>query len=523
MNRRNFLWRLSRQGLVVALCLRPTRFWAQTGKELPIDCSPPGHGAAKPITFNSSTPILPRKSIWDLSSTEISRLQAAYQAMRDLASKTPNDPRGWMQQANVHCFNCSGGYEASNIEIHGSWWFLPWHRCYLHVHERILGKLIGDPSFRLAYWDWDTYPKHATIPPAFLAPGPLWDSYRGATAADVIPGRIVGPNAMSVMLGNQTSTAFMGSASNSGALENNPHGPVHIWTGDPNPSRKPKPVGCFYPDTAGGQSADQSRFGCLDMGVLATAAQDPIFFAHHANIDRLWDVWSQTPGSEGNWKDSDWLKQPFNFYDENGDWIYITLADVLAEGEQNNLRYAYEPSPRATATATPTVTPKQNESLTLMEKPKSLESLFVSSGPNVTRVGTKPHRQSVPLPELQQHNLKAFAALGPTATRHYMLHIEGLSAPANEGTILNVFAGQPNANRKTLIGPSFVGTFSIVPPGPHHEHPTVRNAVFELRPETAALIAKQKDLVIVLVPTLVDGEEPVESNLTYKKIYLSYE
>ena len=154
MNRRKFVTTVTQSSLAAMLGLRTARLWAQSsGHEQPVDCSPPKHGAAKHITFDPKAAILPRKSVWDLSATEVTRLQKAYQALRDLTVSKPSDPRGWMQQANVHCFNCSGGYDPSNVEIHGGWWFLPWHRCYLHVHERILGSLIGDPTFRLAYWD----------------------------------------------------------------------------------------------------------------------------------------------------------------------------------------------------------------------------------------------------------------------------------------------------------------------------------------------------------------------------------
>ena len=49
----------------------------------------------------------------------------------------------------------------------------------------------------------------------------------------------------------------------------------------------------------------------------------------------------------------------------------------------------------------------------------------------------------------------------------------------------------------------------------------MRNAVFELRPETAALLVGQKDLTVPLVPRLVNGKEPPRSSLTYKRIYLT--
>ena len=522
MNRRQFVGAMGQGSLGAMMGLTALRAWAQApGHELPIDCSPPPPpGAAKPITFNTSAPILPRKSVWDLNSTEVTRLQKAYQAMRDLSVSNPNDPRGWMQQANVHCFNCSGGYDASNVEIHGGWWFMPWHRCYLHVHERILGSLIGDPTFRLAYWDWDTYPNHAIVPPPFMAQGPLWDSWRGAGPSDVVPSDITGQTAMSIVMGTQGTAAFMGGVSDppnnvfpSGAMENSPHGPVHIWTAETSPGESPEPPGCFYPNTAGGTPVDQSQIGCLDMGVLATAAQDPVFYAHHTNIDRLWDVWLQTPGSEGNYKDSGWLTHPFNFYDENGDWIYISVADVLADKEQTNLRYSYQPPQGVTPLVTKRVLTQAKPA-----KPKAVKPLLVVSSPTPTRVGTKPHVKSIAVPATHRQNLKLLASGGP---RGYQLHIDGLTLPPNESVILNVFVGAPNAKRDTPIGPSFVGTFSVVVPGAGHDHPIVRDAVFELRLETAALLIRQKTLTVTLVPRLVNGKEPAKSSLTYKKIYLT--
>lgn len=516
MDRRHFV-------RTVILGFGAARLFGQ-GHQPPINCAPPSHGAPKHITFDTKVPVMPRKSVWDLNSGELARLNAAYQELRNLYTKNPNDPRGWMQQANVHCFNCSGGYDPSNVEIHGSWWFLPWHRCYLHVHERILGKLIGDPTFRLAYWDWDTYPTHAILPPPFVPQGPLFDQFRGASATDVIPSDITGQVAMQTVLGTQSTAGFMGQLSDPpnnqyfpGALENSPHGPVHIWTGDANPGGSPEPTGCYYPTSdPAGPVVDQSP-NCLDMGVLSNAAQDPIFFAHHSNIDRLWDVWLGMPGSQGNPKDTSWKDQKFSFFDENGDWVYITIADVLTSNEQANLRYTYQAPSNAGAAKSPA--PKSSKTAL-----KAVKPLVIASAPEAIAVGTKPHVQSVAVPLEHQQNLKILATSGKNPGAHYVLHIDGLTLPPNEGVIVHVFADEPNASRETKLGASFVGTFSVVPTGHRdHNHPIVRNASFELRPATAALIAAQKSLTVTLVPKLANGAEPKKSNLTYKRIYLSVE
>jgi hypothetical protein len=76
------------------------------------------------------------------------------------------------------------------------------------------------------------------------------------------------------------------------------------------------------------------------MGLLDTAAQDPVFFSHHCNIDRLWAVWNHSdPKNHTNPPDADWKNHAFNFWDENKKWIAITPAQMI--DYQQNLRYSY--------------------------------------------------------------------------------------------------------------------------------------------------------------------------------------
>ena len=91
-----------------------------------------------------------------------------------------------------------------------------------------------------------------------------------------------------------------------GNLESGPHGAVHVWTTDPTIDfNNPK----------------------SDMGVLASAAFDPVFFAHHANIDRIWDKWNKAnPAQHTNPTSSGWLQQAFFFYDQAPNWTYISKA-----------------------------------------------------------------------------------------------------------------------------------------------------------------------------------------------------
>ena len=76
----------------------------------------------------------------------------AIDAMRKLP---PDDPHSLIFQANIH-----GYLPTSNPDPlwgqcqHGNWWFLPWHRAYLHCFEKIMRRYAEDPSFALPYWDY---------------------------------------------------------------------------------------------------------------------------------------------------------------------------------------------------------------------------------------------------------------------------------------------------------------------------------------------------------------------------------
>src|SRR5687768_11835365 len=76
----------------------------------PKTCAPPKPpGGAVPFKPNTALTVRARRSGATLTANEVTRLRAAYRALRDLQVNDPSDPRGWMHQANVHCWNCGGG------------------------------------------------------------------------------------------------------------------------------------------------------------------------------------------------------------------------------------------------------------------------------------------------------------------------------------------------------------------------------------------------------------------------------
>ena len=54
------------------------------------------------------------------------------------------------------------------------------------------------------------------------------------------------------------------------------------------------------------------------MSSFMQAALDPIFWLHHCNIDRLWEVWIQRDKANQNPDDTAWLDAVFKFHDSTG-------------------------------------------------------------------------------------------------------------------------------------------------------------------------------------------------------------
>lgn len=240
---------------------------------------------------------------------------------------------------------------------HGSWYFLPWHRGYLLALEARLRQDIidqgGPATWALPYWDYfGDNGKQNKIPPAFLAkqlpdksPNPLYVIMRYGPNGDgdiFIPTKLSDPTIPDEDAVDQNTalaesqftidsevefgfggpkTIFEHGGQHHGMLESNPHDFVHGYVG-------------MYPDV----KTRNQKYGL--MGNPNTAALDPIFYVHHANIDRLWASWSEVGNL--NPSESGWLNGPsksFVMPDLSGNpWTYTPKDMVSPE----SLGYKYQ-------------------------------------------------------------------------------------------------------------------------------------------------------------------------------------
>ncbi|KAL3741867.1 hypothetical protein ACJRO7_017353 [Eucalyptus globulus] len=309
------------------------------------NCCPPP--TTKILDFklpSSNSPLRVRPAAHLADKDYIAKYAKAIELMKALPA---DDPRSFMQQANVHCAYCDGahhqvGFPNLELQVHNSWLFFPFHRYYLYFYEKILGSLIGDPTFALPYWNWDA-PDGMKMPALFADPkSSLYDANRNPKHA---PPMLVDldyngedpttsnqdqlSSNLTIMYRQMVSNGksaklFFGSDyragddadPGAGSLENIPHGPVHVWCGD---NRQPN---------------------LEDMGNFYSAARDPIFFSHHSNVDRMWTVWKTLGGSRRtDFTDPDWLNAAFLFYDENAQAVRVKVKDCL---ETTNLGYVYQ-------------------------------------------------------------------------------------------------------------------------------------------------------------------------------------
>jgi tyrosinase len=104
----------------------------------------------------------------------------------------------------------------------------------------------------------------------------------------------------------------------SGNLENDPHNLTHVYIGG---------------------IVSESDYGLMaDPGL---AALDPIFYLHHANVDRMWAGWNADP-SRKNPTDANWLSGPAASGEHdfvlpmpaNVTWVY-TPEDVNSLSKMN--------------------------------------------------------------------------------------------------------------------------------------------------------------------------------------------
>ncbi len=187
-----------------------------------------------------------RKSATSLTTAEQTRFKNGITAL--LAN--PSNPYGKLVAAHVDMSHNQHGMNAIGTQR-----FLPWHRVFLLRLEELLKSV--DPASSIPYWDWTTTRSVPawirTFKPTVFVPG----------SGSVVVKRnasIPATKSVTSILALSTYTTF------TDTLENGPHGEIHMEVGVVSGVREA-------------------------MARITVSPADPIFWLHHAQIDRLWSEW----------------------------------------------------------------------------------------------------------------------------------------------------------------------------------------------------------------------------------------
>lgn len=254
----------------------------------------------------------------NVENADLASLRDAYAKMQALSG---SDNRSWIYWSGYHGFPQYYCWHHGRVGSDGFPYdlFLPWHRAYLHYFQNTAAD--QNPAAVLPWWDWTSSTSHSTgIPKAYsaaTAPDGSANPLRSGPMPPMPPNRARqtkrSPGAPSELPTAADVDAVLGLTSFvdfSNQLQDI-HDAVHGWV-------------------AG------------DMGVIATSAFDPVFWAHHCMIDRLWYLWQLRQGISNI---------PPNYLTQTLAPFGVTVADVL---DIHHLGYEYAGS---VVSATPGATP----------------------------------------------------------------------------------------------------------------------------------------------------------------------
>jgi len=293
--------------------------------------------AALPVAMGASrsawaTDLMVR---YDIASPQGQQMMAIYaDAVRQMKLLGPDNPMSWMWQWYTHFVNGTttkadeinrifGTTATPQSSLANEMWntcqshagqnsnnFLPWHRMYIYYFERIIRQVCGHPEFTLPYWNYTSSDpaQRGVLPEQFRLPddplyGSLYVPNRGTLANSGQPIQKNQAGDVMDISDAMRKTTYSTVDSVQGfcrAVDSNIHGSIHVLTGTSK-----------------------------DMGAVPYAGQDPLFFVHHANIDRMWASWNKNGGKNPATTET-WTQKSFVFADANGVRVSRKLSSVFS-------------------------------------------------------------------------------------------------------------------------------------------------------------------------------------------------
>lgn len=219
--------------------------------------------------FRTDSRLRHRKNVDRLSSDQVRWFREGIAGMAEIT----RDERGLSYWASVHggpprswCHH--GTFDGVEV-FRGAPLFLPWHRAYLFLFELALQD--QQPRARVPWWNWSSEAARREGLPAAFAQERVGGEVNPLVSQPVLRGpgrerlpertrrRPSAPRSLPPQREVERVLRLNNFTDFSTQLEQI-HGAIHGWVGG-------------------------------TMSAVPTAAYDPIFWAHHSMVDRLWRIW----------------------------------------------------------------------------------------------------------------------------------------------------------------------------------------------------------------------------------------
>ncbi|MGH8590064.1 MAG: tyrosinase family protein [Gammaproteobacteria bacterium] len=381
----------------------------------------------------------------------------------------PAQPRGVAQKTWGTCEHGTGDPTRTSH-------FLSWHRIALYFFERVLREASGDPNFALPYWDYtndgtdpvDPASSPGRIPIFFAVPmlttpsgtigNPLFERRRTAGFGDTVQ--------LDLLLTNADSTLkLLEFFEFQDSLDFGVHGFIHFAVG--NLGLAPY------------------------MGVIPFSANDPVFWVHHANIDRLWECWTTRNGQDANpTNDRDWMKKKFRFVNEKGRLVTMKVSELF--DRKGRIDYTYDNVSQCFR-AEP---PAESMAVALQEPGKERLSVKIlkTTIATTSEVEIGQIDQEVPLAQSKERGAReaVLSAVQPGIVHpsKAVLRLKGVRAEKPPGASVSVFLTDHQGKNRGFVGVlSFVAQFDHSHKAHARDADKGRNFTFDVSAQLHKLLA----------------------------------
>ena len=367
--------------------------------------------------------------------------------------------------------------------------FLPWHRMYVEFLEQLCRGVLNDDDFMLPYWNYSKGGSSASLPAAFRnSRSPLFNARRAAEPRrNVNRGDPIDGPAGLDPTPHLRETSFLPGPGNvpngfSRGLDRGLHGNVHTQ------------IGIFPAD-----GSDPPPAFDTGMGSVPWAANDPIFWMHHCNIDRLWASWNR--GGGRNPTDRPWLDQTFIFADRNGRRVVARSGDFVSTDSRGYSYDCLEPMPRGAGR------PGESD-----ESESVGPAIAVSTGGGEGRGITLGRGATrVRLGAGEASEAETGGTIIPRSGRRLYLVLRNYRAESPPGTVYRVYLELPANATPEIARRHYVGTFNFFDAVPHHGGAAAGQTYSFDITELARRLAPQGGISRTPNVTIVPAGRPIES------------